>query len=179
MLVNLEKELNKAGKKLVRDVKRNIKAKKKYASGQLYKSISYELYEKDGNYVLQYFMLDYGYYQDEGVKGANPRKVPNGRQKAPFSQFKFGSNTGRKGGLTKSLDKWIIRKRIAPRDKQGRFMSRKQVKFLIARSIYFTGIEPSNFFSDVWDKMVDKITPQLEKAVLVDYEKIVMQILKK
>ncbi len=58
-------------------------------------------------------------------------------------------------------------------------MSRKQIKFLISRSIYFTGLEPANFLSDVWDKMVDKITPQLEKAVLVDYEKIVMQILKK
>jgi len=179
MLDNLEKELNKAGKKLVRDVKRNIKTKKKYASGQLYKSVHYDLYQKGENFVLQFYMLDYGYYQDEGVKGANPSKVPNGKQKAPFSQFKFGSKTGRKGGLTKALDKWIIRKGIAPRDKRGRFMSRKQVKFLISRSIFYTGLEPSNFFSDVWDKMVDRITPQLEKAVLLDYEKIVMQILKK
>ena len=44
------------------------------------------------------------------------------------------------------LDKWIVRKGIAPRDKQGKFLSRKSISFLIARSIFKKGIQGLSFF---------------------------------
>jgi len=44
------------------------------------------------------------------------------------------------------LDKWIVKKNIAPRDEKGRFMSRKSISFLIARSIKRKGIQGISFF---------------------------------
>ena len=44
------------------------------------------------------------------------------------------------------LDKWIVKKGIAPRDEKGRFMSRKSISFLIARSIKRKGIQGISFF---------------------------------
>ena len=44
------------------------------------------------------------------------------------------------------LDKWIVKKGIAPRDEKGRFMSRKSISFLIARSIGRNGIQGISFF---------------------------------
>ena len=81
-------------------------------------------------------MLDYAPFVDEGVRGKNPKGLPakskwHGKQKAPKSPYKFGTKSGAKGGLTRGLDKWIIRKGIAPRDKEGKFMSRKTLKYLI------------------------------------------------
>jgi len=44
-------------------------------------------------------------------------------------------------------DKWIVKRGISPRDKKGRFMTRKQVQFMIARGIFNKGIERSLFFT--------------------------------
>ena len=44
------------------------------------------------------------------------------------------------------LDKWIVKKGIAPRDEKGRFKSRKSISFLIARSIKIKGLQGISFF---------------------------------
>ena len=48
---------------------------------------------------------------------------------------------------TSVFDKWVIKRGIAPRDKQGRFISRKSLKFLIARKIFKHGIQGISFYS--------------------------------
>ena len=111
------------------------------------------------------------------VKGADPTKVRQGRQKAPLSPFKFGSGKGKKGGLTKGLDSWIVRKRIAPRDKKGRFVSRDTIKFLMARSIYNQGIEPKLFFTKAWEKSLKKVPKELEKALINQVEKLFIELI--
>lgn len=133
------------------------------ASMSLYNSLSYSI--EDG--IVSFEMLDYGPFQDEGVKGKNPSGLPknskwHGKQKAPNkSPFKFGTKTGPKGGLTRGLDKWIIRKGIAPRDKEGKFMSRKTLKFLMARSIYLSGIRPTYFFTKPFDRGFIKYSDEI------------------
>ena len=178
MLENLKESLESVGDRLVRQVKRNLVAKGKNVSGVLEDSISVEVIEEDdGKLVLEYTMVEYGYYQDEGVKGANPKKIKKGRQKAPYSRFQFGSGKGR-GSLSKGLDKWIVQKGIAPRDKQGRFLSRATLKFLMSRSIYNQGIEPSMFFTDAWDKMIKEIEPELQEALEKDFRKQFIELIR-
>lgn len=148
-------------KSVIKQARTNLTQKKKNASRKLYKSLDYTIkYDDNGNARLVFLMEDYGIYQDQGVKGANPNKIKGGVQKAPNSPFRFGTRTG-KGGMRKALDKWIILKGIAPRDKKGRFMSRETIKFLIARSIYNQGIEPSYFFTKPYQNLKRKLTPDL------------------
>jgi len=76
--------------------------------------------------------------------------------------------------LTKSLDKWIIRKGLAPRDKDGKFMSRKTLKFLMARSIYMSGIKPSLFFTKPFEAAFKRLPDDLIEKFGLDAEKLFM-----
>lgn len=151
-------------KSVIKQAKTNLTQKKKNVSKRLYNSLDYKLQlDALGNGKLIFLMEDYGFFQDQGVQGKDPSRIKNGIQKAPKSPYKFGSGTG-KGSLSKSLDKWIVQKGIAPRDKQGRFISRTSLKFLIARSIYFQGIEPSYFFTKPYQNLLRKLPPELAAA---------------
>jgi hypothetical protein len=59
----------------------------------------------------------------------------------------------------------VVKKGIAPRTPGGQFASRKSMVFLISRSIYNTGIRPSYFFTNAYDKTLKKHNAKLEKAV--------------
>ena len=166
-----EKALDKYAKYVIQQARTNLTKGyppygTKNASTNLYNSLSY--YVDDGTVFFE--MLDYAPFVDEGVRGKNPKALSKpgakskdgkrklkgskwyGKQKAPFSPYKFGTKSGAKGGLTRGLDKWIIRKGIAPRDKEGKFMSRKTLKYLMARSIYLSGIRPTYFFSKPFER---------------------------
>jgi hypothetical protein len=151
-------------KSVIKQAKTNLTQKKKNVSKRLYNSLDFEIKVDDnGNGKLVFLMEDYGFFQDQGVRGKDPSRIKNGIQKAPNSPYKFGSGTG-KGSMRKGLDKWIVQKGIAPRDKQGRFVSRDTLKFLIARSIYFQGIEPSYFFTKPYQNLLRKLPSDLATA---------------
>ena len=70
---------------------------------------------------------------------------------------------------TKSLDKWIVKKGIAPRGKNGKFISREGLKFAIAKKIFLYGIKPSLFFTKPFEQGYEKfINKELEKAFAID-----------
>lgn len=142
---NLERVLNKFGKYVVQQARSNLSKKNKNVTSELYNSISYELEvsESGRSFSLKFNMEDYGMFVDKGVKGKSSG------DKAPNSPFKFGSGKSKgKGGLRDSIPKWVRDRRFQFRDrKTGKFMSYDSTAFLIARSIYHTGIRPSDFFS--------------------------------
>ena len=188
MLSELENALNRQGKRLTKSVQRSLKKKKMVVSGALYDSIRYELEEvEEGKFIFRFFMWDYGYYQDEGVKGVNPRaimvtdktgKKKRGRQKAPRSRFKFGTGTA-KGSLFKALDQWIVRKRgLTPRNR-GRFMSRQAMKYAMSKSIYYQGLEPKEFFTPEFEKWQKRLPNVLADALTKDVEKLWFELVEK
>tara|TARA_S200002703_G_scaffold104920_1_gene91034 strand:- start:2869 stop:3405 length:537 start_codon:yes stop_codon:yes gene_type:complete len=175
----LARELNKFGEQLVRNTKKNLKAKGKSISGALADSIRYELMSNDKGWVLEFWMLEYGYYQDEGVKGFKPESIKvngkTGKQKSPNSRFRFGSGKG-KGSLFKSIDKWIVRKGLDER-KNGKFTSRDSIRYAMTKSIFHQGIEASHFFTEAWDKTTQNIDEKLADAVLEDVEKLYFELI--
>jgi len=157
-LKSVENFLNSFGKQVVTDAKGFLQKAK--GQTKLANTINFNLKEAGDYFIVEFSMADYGTFVDKGVRGAGG-KIPNGKYKGSWggkrfyrtykgqkkqSPYKFGSGTGQKGGLTKALDKWIIKKGIAPRDKEGKFMSRKAIKFLMARAIYIRGIHGISFF---------------------------------
>ena len=158
---NIETVLNKFGKYVVQQARSNLSKKSKNVSKELYNSISYDLnVSKDGSsfsFVLK--MEDYGEFQDKGVKGKSSSA------KAPNSPYRFGTGTGKKGGLRDSIPKWVRAKRFQFRDKKtGKFMSYDSTAFLIARSIYQTGIKPSNFYSRPFGLAFKQLPPEIVEA---------------
>jgi len=167
---------------VVNEAKANLRSQGKDASGKLSNSIDGTVKQMPNSIGVYFDMLPYGNFQDKGVKGANPSALPSssknyGKQKAPNSPYKFGSGSGQKGGLRRSLDSWIVRKGIAPRDLQGKFQSRKTLKFLIARSIYFSGIKPSLFFTKPFEKAFKTLPDVLIDKYGLDAEQLLTQIL--
>lgn len=159
----------------------NLQRKK--STGNLSKSLSAEVKVMPNSIRFFFEMEEYGFYQDKGVRGKNPNALPinsknHGIQKAPNSPFKFGSGSGNKGGLRRSLDKWIIRKGIAPRDKGGKFMSRNTLKFLMARSIYFSGIKPSLWFTKPFEEAFNNLPTELIDAYGLESEELFDTIMK-
>jgi hypothetical protein len=107
-------------------------------------------------------MEDYGTFQDKGV---------NGKRSVYTTAYKFGT----KMPPPKALDKWIVRKGLAPKDKQGRFISRKSLQFLIARSIYFNGIKPSLFFTKPFEAAFKRLPSELVAKYGLDAIKLFNQ----
>ena len=149
--------LNKFGKYVVKQSRANLTRGKKNTSKRLYDSIDYELTVTDNSFGIQFIMEEYGAYQDEGVSG----------KKKSITRLTALKN---KMPPAKSLDKWTVRKGIAPRDKKGKFILRKSLNFLIARSIYNKGIKPSMFFTKPFEKAFDNLPPEITSGFVIDIE---------
>ena len=150
---------------VVLKAKYNLKSKD--STGTLSKSLSDSKVTVGKNsFELAFTMPKYGEFQDKGVSGTKTVYA------TPYS-YKS------KMPPTKSLDKWIVRKGIAPRNKEGKFISREGLKFAIARKIFLYGIKPSLFFTKPFKEGYDKfITKELEVAFGLDVEELLKFSLK-
>lgn len=154
---------------VIQQSRSNLTKGGKNVSKKLYNSLKGEIL-LDNNYTLLGFTMDdYGAYQDKGVKGKFKSN------KAPDSPYKFGSGTGRKGGLTDGIEKWVKTKGIQFRDKKsGKFITYKSTAFIIARSIFATGLKPSLFFTKPFEAGYKKfIDVDLLKAFGKDIDTLV------
>lgn len=161
-------ELNKFGKYVVQQSKSNLSKKKKKDTSALYNGISFKV-EKTNNATSLTFNFgsanDYWEFVDKGVKG-----VSSG-SKAPSSPFKFGTGTGKKGGLTSGINGWVARKRIQFKDRRsGKFLSYKSTAFLIIRSIWNKGLETTNFFTKPFEAAFLRLPDDIYAAYALEVE---------
>ena len=159
MLENVQAELNAFAKYVISQSRANLTRGKKNASKDLWNSLKYSVKVSKNSFELSFLMEEYGLYQDKGVSGIKKK------YNTPYS-YKDKMPPPRK------LDKWIVRKGIAPRDKNGKFMSRKTLQFLIARSIFTKGIKPSLFFTKPFNKAFKNLDKDLVDAFRLDVEKL-------
>ncbi len=131
-----KKYIETYGSQVESEIKKRLKNHGKYASGKLYNSIRFDVKETDKSFSLRFFMNEYGKFVDKGVKGSKTNKAGN-------TPYKYTN----KMPPTKVFDKWVMKKGIAPRGKDGKFTSRASLKFAIAKSIFLHGIAPTNFFT--------------------------------
>jgi hypothetical protein len=164
-LTHIEDELEAMKKYVLQQSKSNLTKGGHNFQKKLYNSLDGEMNVSANSFSLDFLMEEYGVYQDKGVKG----KVST--RKAPNSPFRFGSGTGKKGGLTQGIDKWVQGKRIQFRDKEsGKFLSYKSTAFLITRGIYNKGIKPTMFFTKPFERAFDNLDNNLIEAFGLDVE---------
>jgi len=154
---------------VIQQSRSNLSKGGKNVSKELYNSLKGEILTEDDYSIVGFSMAEYGAYQDQGVRGKSSSL------KAPKSPFRFGSGTGKKGGLTNSILKWVQAKGFQFRNKEnGKFMSYKQTGYLISRSIFHKGIKPSLFFTKPFEAGYKKyIDTDLMKAFGQDVETMV------
>ena len=168
---SLQEELNKFAKYVIQQSRSNLSKSDKKVSKELYNSLGYNVEVTSKGAELGFSMEQYGEFQDKGVRGKSSSA------KAPNSPFRFGSGTGKKGGLTNSIDKWVRRRGIQFRDrKSGRFLSYQSTAFLISRSIYQKGIKPSLFFTKPFVAAFKRLPDELIEAYSIGLEKDLIKL---
>lgn len=168
-LKNVNDVLKRFRDYVIQQSRSNLSKGGKNVSKELYNSLKGEILSENNYSLVGFSMAEYGQFQDQGVKGKSSS------MRAPNSPFRFGTGTGKKGGLTKSIDKWVRAKGFQFRDKKsGKFLSYEQTGFLISRSIFHKGIKPSLFFTKPFEAGYKKyIDTDLFKAFGQDLDTIV------
>ena len=149
--------LEKYAKYVIQQSRSNLTKANSKASGKLYDSLSYRI---DGNNV-KFESEEYGLYQDQGVRGAKSYYADEGTSSSPFKYTN-------KMPPSSVFDKWTIRKNIAPRDEKGRFINRKSLNYLIARSIYNKGIRATLFFTKPFERGIELYGDEMVAAYIED-----------
>ena len=170
------KEVLEAYKKyVIQQARSNLSKGKKNVSKQLYNQIKGEILFENNYFLLGFSMPDYGFYQDEGVKGADPSQVsPNAKikgQQAPNSRFKF-----KKRIPTSPFEQWAKFRNIRFRDAKGKFKkgNYKSIGYIIAKNVWARGIKPSLFFTKPFEAGYKKyIDIDLIKAFGDDIETLI------
>lgn len=149
--------LNKFAKYVIQQSRTNLTKNKKNSTKALYNSLDFKYKTVNGGIGIQFLMDEYGIFQDKGVSGKKKK------YNTPFS-YKD------KMPPSSAFDKWSVRKGIAPRDKSGKFIPRKSINFLIAKSIFNKGIKPSLFFTKPFEKAYKDLPKDLVKGFINDIE---------
>jgi hypothetical protein len=150
----LRKAMNKYGEEVITELAVQLRKADKIATGDLIKSLDYDLIEALGTISLNIKAADYLSVVDKGRK----------KQKTPPPQ--------------QAILKWINIKPLPRwRDKKGRFISKKSQAFLIARSIGKNGIKATNVIKKSMNK-VRKIQAKLiAEAAQEDIRRLVQNVL--
>ena len=160
MLKNVQQELNRFAKYVIQQSRTNLTKGKKNSSKALYNSLDYDLNVSPNSFSMSFLMEDYGIFQDKGVSGIKKK------YNTPYA-YKD------KMPPPSKMDKWIVRKGLKGiRGKDGKFISRKSLQFMIARSIYNNGIKPSLFFTKPFKKAFTNLNKDIIKAYQLDVEEL-------
>lgn len=150
------KALEKFRDFVLTNAKNNLKIKS--ASGKLKDSFKAEVKVMPNSMRFFFEMEEYGWYQDKGVSGVKQKYN---------TQFSYKT----KMPPPSKLDKWIVRRGLAPRDK-GKFSGRKSLQFIIARSIFEKGIKPSLWFTKPFEKGFKLLPDEMIDAYGLESEEL-------
>lgn len=140
----LKKAVDKLGDAFVMELVNQLLIADKAASGNLIKSLDYEVVEILDNLMIRLSSEPYLINVDRGRRpGAKP---------PPSSK----------------ILPWIKLRGIKGRDSKGRFITDKSLSFIIARSIGIKGIRPTNVIKKATDNIIKNKTEILAKAATKD-----------
>jgi len=142
---NTKKALDKFGKYLVKESRKNLTRKKKNVTNSLYESLDFDVKAMPNSFEFDFLMNEYGEWVDKGRKaGKNP----------PFTP----------------LRKWVQDRRIQFRSNKGKFQTYDQTAWAIVKSIGKKGIPASNFYSRPFNLGYAKLPNEIVEAYALDVE---------
>lgn len=173
MLEELQKELSKFGKAVVKDSIKNLQ--KKNDTSNLAGSLGFDSKVHKNSFSFSFYMQDYGDFVDKGVKGKDPSLVKNGKQKGGNSPYSFNS----KKPPMKPIMEWAKRKNIRLRDKDGKFAkgNYRTIGFILQKRIFAQGMKPSLFFTKPFEKHFDNLPDTLIEKFGLDLDTFIEQTL--
>jgi hypothetical protein len=180
-LSELEKELSNYITTFLTTASDNLNKTNSVTTGELDRSLSFELVPNKGGYLINFKALEYFKFVDKGVRGAGASRKNN------TSPYRFRYITPSKSHVT-AIEKWIIRNRLTAtaRDLKGRTgrerkaidpaKGRRTLAYIIAKSIKRDGLYETGFWSDAFDQTFKdfgvKMSAALGRSITVNLEKM-------
>ena len=155
---SIENYLKSYGKYIVRQAKGLSKFNT--ATGKLQGSLKHKVEKNKDGFELKFLASRYASFLNKGVSGNEVRRTyidEKGNRKA--SPFRFKNQQP----PSAAIERWISVKGIRGRDKKGRFITRKSLAFLMARSIKKKGIRALNFYTQPLSWSYKEFKKQMEK----------------
>ena len=144
-MTNTEKALERFGRYLVIESRKNLTRKKKNVTNSLYESLDYKVKAMPNSFEFDFLMNEYGEWVDKGRKAG---------KKPPFSPIR----------------KWVEERRIQFRDNSGKFQTYDQTAWAVVGGIGRNGIEASNFYSRPFKLGYDRLPNEVVEAYALDVE---------
>ena len=156
MFSEVQKEMSKFGKSVIKQSRSNLTRKGHNDTKDLYNSLDYDLKVHKNSFSLSFYMAEYGAYQDQGVRGAYSNK------RAPNSPFRYKRNKPIGG---KPFEKWAKRKGVSP--------------WAVARSVWTKGMKPTLFFTKPFVAAFKRLPDELIEAYSLGLEKDLIKLTKR
>ena len=115
----------------------------KYASGALYNSLAYQVFQADGQPALKLIYNDYFELVNRGIKPSKKYGKTKG----------VGSGNGGTSPFIQALLGWMTLRNIRPKNKKGKFIPKLGVALAIRKNIFRYGIAPAVFYDKTQDKL--------------------------
>ena len=139
------KALEKYAKYVIQQSRTNLTKKKNNSTKALYNSLEYKIQGDKVSFLSE----KYGPFIDKGVRGAKGYYADQATAESPY---KYTT----KIPPAKPFEKWIKKNNIQGRDKKtGRFITQQSLSYIIARSVYSTGIRATLFFTKPFERGLD------------------------
>jgi len=142
---NTKRVLDKFGKYLVKESRKNLTRKKKNVTNSLYESLDYDVKAMANSFEFDFLMEAYGEWVDKGRKAG---------KRPPFSPIR----------------KWVEDRRIQFRSNKGKFQTYDQTAWAIVGGIGKKGIPASNFYSRPFNLGYAKLPNEIVEAYALDTE---------
>lgn len=163
---NIQEAFDDLGKDLVKTLIKKLLEADKKATGNLIRSIEYKVVVgKAQDIMVDILAAPYLTEVDEG------RKPGKKDSKGIWRSSKD------KGFPTKALDKWVVARGLAPRNKKGKFVSRAGMKFAIGQKINRDGIKATNVIQKTIDEVYKTKQQLIQKAAIEDINAMVDKLL--
>lgn len=167
-LKNLNKIMNEWGKYIVQQSRTRLTKGKQNVSQELYRSLKYKIAESATSISVLIEMLDYGVFQDKGVRGkiASPINTKD-------SPFRYKD----KMPPVQTIADWAKAKNIRLRDDKGRFAkgNYNTIGYLIARSIRDKGIKATFFLTRSYQLSTARYLPRALRGLAEDIGKQIVK----
>ncbi len=168
---SIENYLKSYGKYIVRQARGILKSKGKDTTGKLSGSLKYKVTKDKEGFEIKFLASKYASFVNKGVSGTEGRRTyidKDGKRKT--SPFRF-----KKQPPSNVIERWTVAKGIKGRDRKGRFITRKSLAFLIARSIKRKGIPAASFYTQPLSYSYKVFKKEMEKNFKQDVLKNIKQ----
>ena len=170
-LPNLTAVIERYGRELEKGIKQDLIASGKEATGELVNSVQFvdsrsdvqidiPIGEGDIAFGISFGGARYWEYVEKGVRGSvDDSKAP----KSPFQYSKYPPSD--------SIAGWVNMKGISGwRTAQGKIMTESQIVYVITRSIYLRGIEPTDYIQPTLNAVTGRYEPKFADAFRDDLQ---------